>query len=510
MIGRLHATCVVRTMQRQISEVEWGGGMNGELITGDERLLGPVRDLILEIEAPAILLAPLEGGRSAGEIVHQRLVEQVLSAAEAELLHAVIEIAASSDMAVAERSALLNRLNIKRPSLYQRMKRLIHAGALREHKIATPRRGPNPRVFVFDAQVLEAEGFTLGEQTTMSVEPDPSETDAELVFDEDDLFRNRGLPTPRDMPVKGDQLAIFALPALLPSFQARNPNYIEMPVRYGNQYLQAVVRATSGIRMARVRDTRVLAAVITIAFDRIHHQGLPATNPWVMRVSEILDVMHSDSGREEEGGTSGGSQKRWILDVLKRWQGTQFEIQHITPKMRAYYGDLVSTEESFRFINRLHVISWVGMKGKTPEDVCIYLDDLLVRRMRSEQFAYTLTLQTSMMSEPNDLAYRLSLWCRRSIKRTTEPHQYSIEFLREQADPTTQQKAFGRALRALYEERVSMDTNIMSLHGYCFRQLPGARAYAIWADPHDKLLGTKSYANRKLSQGEGPIPDDDI
>jgi len=477
--------------------------MNGELVTGDERLLGPVRDLILEIQAPAVVLASHGDARPVGELIQQRLSESILSVAEAELLFAVVDLAGVSDIGLAERTGLLERLNIKRPSLYLRMKRLIEFGVLREYKIKTPRRGPNPRVFIFDPDTLADDQLTLGEQAAMSVEPDSMVDEGNTLVPELDLLRNRGLPAPKEMPVKGDQLAIFALPALLPSAQGSDPDYIEMPVRYGNQYLHTVVRSSSGIRMARVRDTRVLASVITICFDRIHRQGLPAENPWVMRVSEIIDVLEHGEHGEGRAASSGGSHKLWILDVLRRWQGTQFEIQHITPKMKDYYGDLVATEESFRFINRLHVLSWVGAKGKTPEDVCIYLDDLLVQRMRSEQFAYTLTLQTSMMSETNDLAYRLSLWCRRTIKRSTDAQQFSVEFLREQADPSAPKKKFGTRLRALYQERFDHQANVMNLHGYCLREIPGGRSYAIWADPNDKLLGTQSYATRHLTQGEG-------
>ena len=475
--------------------------MEGDLIDGDERLLAPVRDLILEIEAPAVLVSPLEanaGQGSVGEIIERCLGESRLTLAEAEVLYAVVALAETSDVGIAERGPLLERLGIKRPTLYKRLGPLINAGVVREYKIPTQRRGPNPRIFILDPVRLADASFTAAEtRATMNIAESAEAEGGEHAAM--DLFGNRGMPAPRDLPIKGDQLAIFALPALLPSRPKSDPEYIEQAVRYGNQYLQTTVRSSSGIRMARVRDTRILAAVITICFDRIHRQGLAPTNPWVMRIEEIIEVLNTRAEGEAAFG-HGGSHKQWILEVLRRWQGTQFEIKHITPRMRAYYGGLVSLEESFRFINRLHVLSWVGSKGSTPEDVCIYLDDLLVERMKSEQFAYSLTLQTSMMDEPNDLAYRLALWCRRAIKRNHSPQHYSLDALHMEADPTAQAKAFRHSVRKLYAERSAPKSQVMHLHGYCFRLIDGGQGFAVWADPDDTLLGAQSYAARKLGR----------
>lgn len=136
--------------------------------------------------------------------------------------------------------------------------------------------------------------------------------------------------------------------------------------------------------------------------------------------------------------------------------------------------------------------------------MCIYLDDLLVERMKNEQFAYTLTLHSPMMDEANDLAYRLALWARRTIKRRHTPQHYSLDALHMEADPTAPVKIFRRTLRSLYAERADSASQVMSLHGYCFRAAGGG-GYSVWADPDDPLLGTRSYGARQI---EGRASDD--
>lgn len=478
--------------------------MAGQSLPDDESVLRPIRDRILDIQAPALVIGPIPEGVErgwAGAVVAERLAEARITSLEAELLFETVGLAEQSPIGLAERDALLHRLRIKRSTLYHRLRGLVSAGVVREHKIPAPRRGPNPRIFIFDPVALAAPGFTGTQAPAAPVASDaPLDADAETL---PALMANRGLPAPRDLPIKGDQLAIFALPALLPSRPKPDQALIEQAVRYGNQYLQTTVRSAGGIRMAGVRDTRILAAIITLCSDRIHRQGLPPTNPWVMRVDEIIDVLNTRG----EGGAAlgqGGSYKSWVLEVLRRWQGTQFELKHITPRMRDYYNGLVSVEASFRFINRLHVLSWVGAKGSTPEDVCLYLDDLLIERMKNERFAYTLTLHPSMMDESNDLAYRLALWARRTVKRCHTPQHYRLDALHLEANPTATVKRFRSGLRALYADRADHRDQIMRLHGYCFR-VAGSDGFAVWADPDDPLLGTRSYAAR---QGMGSASDE--
>lgn len=466
---------------------------------------------ILAADAPCVLITTTgtqkRGGTSG--VIKRLIGAGLIPPLEGEMLYVIALISEENGCPVISRSAITERMRINRSVIYNRLRTIVEAELAEVRTIdATTRRGPKPRVYIVDPRAIESrwrqtldgdDRQDVESKEPLAIDPEVSETGepgasqlgagvADLLSGEIDP-NNRPSRLPEDAPVKGEQLGIFALPTLLPSGRSQTRDPINAQVRYHNQYLEVTVRSTAGVPIAKVRDSRVLAAIITLCSDRIHRQGLPPENPWLFSIEEIAEIIERNTPRENRGpGSSSGSYKGWILDVLKRWQATQFEIQHVTPKMRDYYGQLVHIEESFRFINRMKVLSWVGRKGRTPGDICLYLDELLIDRIRAERFAYTLTLQPSLMAERNDFAYRISLWCRRCIQRHREPSIYTIDYIHNQADPTSSLANFKEALSRLREARIG-DDGVVRLHGYCLIIDRDRGEITFWADPNDELIG---------------------
>lgn len=457
---------------------------------------------------PAFFLSPAIPTAEATATLALLLGQRAISNPEYDLLFAVLEAASSDPNGIAALPALTDALSIKRPTILRRIERMVTAGVIERHRIAIPGLRGRKVAFAIDlpravneltADALEA---SLGAGALIDHPPQNSPQD-ELALTIGDTTGIEGLPAERRLPLKGEQLSVFTLVSALPSTEPRGrrrDEADECTIRVGHEWLQVTVRPQSGVGLARVLDTRVLVAVITLVHNRIHGQGLPARNPFRFQVEELAEVL-----RQAEPGTlttEDGSYKNWIVQVLRRWEGTAFEIRHLTPKMNEFFEGGLTVEETFRFINKTSVLQWTGPKGKTPTHVALWLDEELLKRIAHRARKFLLTMPPEWMRERSAIALRLSLWCRRAIGRKHIHQTFGRRELHAEVDPKRESRYFYRDLRHLYRERLVPGQSYARLHSWLFEEINGGQHYRFWPDPDDKLVGVQSYGTLKQLESD--------
>lgn len=419
-----------------------------------------------------------------------------------QLIQALFDLCDDDPESLADMSLVMMRMSWSRSYVIKHCNELIKKQILTKSTIQLNDKKRSRTFYclndVKEIAVPEKEG---GEQQALNLQDQGNRLDEDqrkkiiksvenaLTLDADQFLRYPGV-SPLDYVFKGELFIIFCLiPALRMSTSGKNTaGDFDVRVNMGKEWFDLRVRGQYGSLNAGVTDLRILIALFSLIDEKIRYNE-SVHNPFIVGLDDLCEAL----GYEKEGGN-----KRQIMAMLERWEGTGFKIINMTPVLLEKYDGELVVDKLFRVITSITSLSTRDRKSKvkTPELLQINLDPFVFSRL--QEFNRKIRVHSEILTErkPSPFAHAFYYWCRRVVQHSATPKTFTLDHLHREISPQTSWARFKKNMNNLVSDRWDTDLKYSKYTGYCFRLINGT--LRIWADKNDPIIGEKSYRNYRL------------
>ena len=409
---------------------------------------------------------------------------------QCELLQGIFDLCAADEQGSTDMPSLCEHLNIARPTVLQRLGRLVELGMVSSEMRQVHEGLRRSNVYQVQRPIAVSQGTAL----PVPVAADDSETppavrgQSEFEFANKELVGHRELhyhpDVHRRMKWKADRLVVFSFLAGL-RLGTASPSRKVTRIYMGERYFNLEVRAPSGSLIAGVTDLRVLIVVFSLIRESlIHAKGIVgAEEGYLIKMEEICQAM----GMDPLPGN-----KRSLYEQLHRWRSSEFIISDDRGALR-FADDAIEENKSFNVISELHVLKHVSPAGKTPELIHLALAPGIMKELRDRSRTLSIHQQILRDRKPSPLYHLFYYWCRRVVQHAQEPKFFTVSHLQRELLPhMTVIRARSELLVLVSEHRMGGDPHYAKFPGYLARFHQERDGVSIMADPADPLVGENS------------------
>ena len=406
-----------------------------------------------------------------------------------QLVLGIFDLCAADEARATDMPSLCEHLNIARPTVLQRLSRLLELGVVLSEMRQVHEGARSVNVYrVQRPTTLSPLIPALG-----SGEPDsPVEAGAQSQFEflSKDLVGHRELhyhpDVHRRMKWKADRLIVLSfLSGLRVGKTGVEVNRKETRIYMGDRYFNLEVRAPTGSFIPSVVDLRVLIIVFSLIRDSLQHAKtlVSSEEGYVIKMSEICAAM----GLEPLPGN-----KRHLFEQLHRWRSSEFLITEDHGAL-TFAEDAIEENKSFNVIAELHVLKRVSREGKTPELIHLTLAPGILKELRDRSRTLSIHQQILRERKPKPHYHLIYYWCRRVVQHADEPKFFALAHLHREIRPHLSLKRFrAEFLEVLRDHQVLGDPLSAKIPGYLVRYMRDRDHVAIMADPKDPIVGESS------------------
>lgn len=289
---------------------------------------------------------------------------------------------------------------------------------------------------------------------------------------------------------KAERLSLFYIfPALASGKKGRRlTEETEVACTANNFKYTVTVRPSANQRAANIYDVRVLVAL----FSRLvatHGAASVADNPFTIHIGDLCEDIRAPKSTNH---------KEMILDSMRRWESTGFKITATEYYLQNKKLSAIVTEDFFRMITRLRIVSYGGYLMRTPQAIAIWFDQEVLRRVLRGEGKYLLTLPDSFMDPALPIMIKFKLWLKRSIGTNTDPKTFSFECLRTEIEPWQKLSEFKKSFMGGLSECTFSGTHY-DVGGYFVHIVKSSNEVIVSADSRS-LIVTRA-AHYRLSDG---------
>lgn len=404
-----------------------------------------------------------------------------------ELLQGLFDLCAAGEGAT-DMPSLCEHLNIARPTVLQRLSRLVELGLVSSEmkQVYQGARSVN----VYRVQRPPALPEALPGQQENAPAATESAQQSELDFVGQDLVGHRELhyhpEVHRRMKWKADRLIVLSfLAGLRVGKTGVEVHRKETRIYMGDRYFNLEVRAPTGSFIPSVVDLRVLIVVFSLIRDSLSHAKsvVSAEEGYLIKMSEICAAM----GLEPLPGN-----KRHLYEQLHRWRSSEFLITGDHGAL-SFASDTFEEHHSFNVIAELHVLKHVSAEGKTPELIHLTLPSGILKELRDRNRTLSIHQQILRERKPKPNYHLVYYWCRRVVQHADTPKIFSLTHLHREIRPHLTLKRFrAEFLEVLRDHQVNAMEQSAKIPGYLLRYNRERDEVAIMADPQDPIVGENS------------------
>ena len=406
-----------------------------------------------------------------------------------ELLQGLFDLCGANE-GVTDMPSLCEHLNIARPTVLQRLSRLIELGLVSSEmkQIYQGARSVNVYQVQRPPSPPPADVPAIAQETPVaSMEP---EQQGQFDFVAQDLVGHRELhyhpEVHRRMKWKADRLIVLSfLSGLRVGKTGVEVNRKETRIYMGDRYFNLEVRAPAGSFIPSVVDLRVLIVVFSLIRDSLSHAKsvVSAEEGYLIKMSEICAAM----GLDPLPGN-----KRHLYEQLHRWRSSEFLITGDHGAL-SFASDAFEEHHSFNVIAELHVLKHVSAEGKTPELIHLTLPGGILKELRDRNRTLSIHQQILRERKPKPHYHLVYYWCRRVVQHADTPKVFALSHLHREIRPHLSLKRFrAEFLEVLRDHAVNAMEQSAKIPGYLLRYNRERDEVAIMADPVDPIVGENS------------------
>lgn len=323
----------------------------------------------------------------------------------------------------------------------------------------------------------------------------------------------------RQVPWKGDSLAVFRLFAALPSVRAA-----KKPEQSFEVNLRAGPHETSTLRVIPppaippnvphaerddpdryprllcIEHLRVYIVLIAMAYDYYHNHGGDIDGVLTVRNNTILQALKLP---KETG------HKRFVHGAIRSLEATGFEWVFASDGLRDKYPGQIHLLQTFRLLSSIAILSYYGGGKKVGEEFSFTLPRDLVARIKNHD---VLTVHPEIMAETNPLAIKLYIWSRRAVRHDHQGRPWDLSWVCKEierssatGEPMTPLRRMRMRLKTLLEERQKEGEPYTRIAGYLITYNADRDTITVRADKDDWLLGERSFFQTKRREEEAGV-----
>jgi hypothetical protein len=413
---------------------------------------------------------------------------------QCELLQVLFDLCGEGD-GTTDMPSLCERLNIARPTVLQRLARLIELGIVSSEMKQVYEGARSVNVYRIRrppaAPSLQPPSPAVGHELPATVAPN-SESEfgqqGELEFIGRDLVGHRELhyhpDVHRRMTWKADRLIVLSfLAGLRVGKTGVEVSQKQTRIYMGDRYFTLQVRAPTGAFIPSVVDLRVLIVVFSLIRDSLfHNKPVSDDGGYLIKMEEICAAMSLDPLP---------GNKRHLYDQLYRWRYSEFVITGDHGAL-SFASGVFEKDSSFNVISELHVLKHVTKEGKTPELVYLALAPGIQRELRDLKSTLSIHQQILRERKPKPQYHLVYYWCRRVVQHAEQPKTFSLVHMHREIRPQLSLKRFRAEFLEVLRDHYVPGEQATKIPGYLLRYHRERDEVSIMADPLDPIVGDNS------------------